>query len=160
MNIKKKKLKRREKKIETQEKKNRTQEKIIQTPKNKIKKLEKIIIAQIMMLALRSSVNKILGAIIIFSCVLNCYFSWRFNFFFLMFNFCFLHFNFFFPAFQFCFSWCSNFVHHGLLLQTINRNSSTALVNKKSWCISMLSKFSAFQTYCTNLAASNKSPDA
>ena len=116
-NAGKQKLKRRKKKIETQEKKIRTQEKIIQTPKNKIKKLEKIIIAQIMMLALRSSVNKILGAIIIFSSFLilffgvwiifSCvriFFSCVSIFFFLRFNFCFPAFQFFFSLmFKFCF---------------------------------------------------------
>ena len=96
----KKKLKRRKKKIETQEKKIRTQEKIIQTPKNKIKKLEKIIIAQIMMLALRSSVNKILGAIIIFSSFLILFFGvWII----------FSCVRIFFPAFQFFFSCVSIF---------------------------------------------------
>ena len=74
-NFSKKNLKRRKKKLKRRKNKVRTQEKIIQTPKNKIKKLEKIIIAQIMMLALRSSVNKILGAIIIFSSFLILFFG-------------------------------------------------------------------------------------
>ena len=75
MNIKKKKLKRRKKKIETQEKKIRTQEKIIQTPKNKIKNLEKIIIAPKILFTLLRSANIIICAIIIFSSFLILFFG-------------------------------------------------------------------------------------
>ena len=63
------------KKIETQEKQIRTQEKIIQTPKNKIKKLEKIIIAPKILFTLLRSANIIICAIIIFSSFLILFFG-------------------------------------------------------------------------------------
>ena len=104
-------MKRRKKKIETQEK-------IILTAKNKIITLEKIIIAPIMKLALRSSVNTIWGAIIIFSSVIILFFAVR-----IIFScvsiFFFLRFNFFFPAFQFFFSLMFKFCFPLFLLPRI-----------------------------------------